>query len=147
MISKIPHISEIKSIQISLAIIFIALGIIAAIINFNFQVSSEQRDELLQLTKAIHNSDAINDNQTQHLIDITTNKIEQVFQTQQNNSKTLINLLLQNQVIIKQNQGIIKNTTSLNLNNTFINKRHITDILNNLITTNQKLDKLINSSK
>jgi hypothetical protein len=147
MISKIPHISEIKSIQISLAIIFITLGIIAAIINFNFQVSSEQRDELLQLTKAIHNSDAINDNQTQHLIDITTNKIEQVFQTQQNNSKTLINLLLQNQVIIKQNQGIIKNTTSLNLNNTFVNKRHITDILNNLITTNQKLDKLINSSK
>jgi hypothetical protein len=147
MISKIPHISEIKSIQISLAIIFITLGIIAAIINFNFQVSSEQRDELLQLTKAIHHSDAINDNQTQHLIDITTNKIEQVFQTQQNNSKTLINLLLQNQVIIKQNQGIIKNTTSLNLNNTFVNKRHITDILNNLITTNQKLDKLINSSK
>jgi len=112
------HITEIHSIQISLAIIFIALGVIAAIINFNFQIASDQREQTLRLTKAIHDSDVQNDNETKELVDRTLQKIDMISSDQKNSSKALIDLIL-------ENQKIIKNTTGTNLNQTFTNRNTI----------------------
>lgn len=160
------HITEIRTIQISLAIIFVALGIIAALINFNFQVASDQRIQTLELTKSIHLSDSRNDNQTEFLVNQTLEKIQNISDNQRNDSKTLTDLLLQNQGIIKENQGIIKNTTGTNLNNTFINKKNIQGLVDavksfnltevksgqsyevqNLVELNHKLDILLNKTR
>ena|SRR5215510_241258 len=130
------RITEMRVIQISLAIIFVALGIIAALINFNFQVASDQRLQTLELTRAIHHADSLNSNQSEALINKTLHKIQQIANNQRNNTKALSNLILANQVIIKDNQKAIKNTTATNLANTYVNKRNIQDLIDSVKTFN-----------
>src|SRR5215510_4959124 len=123
------HITEMRVIQISLAIIFVALGVIAALINFNFQVASDQRAQTLALTKEIHQADSLNDNQSESLINRTLHKVQQITNNQRNNTKVLADLLL-------ENQKAIKNITATNLANTYINKKNIQELVNAVKTFN-----------
>jgi len=123
------HITEMRVIQISLAIIFVALGVIAALINFNFQVASDQRLQTLELTRAIHHADSLNSNQSEALINKTLHKVQQITNNQRNNTRVLSNLLL-------ENQKAIKNITATNLANTYINKKNIQSLVDAVKTFN-----------
>jgi len=123
------NITEVRAILIFLALNFVTLGIVLAVINYNFQASTEQRNELVDLTKTIHNHEAANVKATQELVDRTLQGVIKIIQNQKNDSKVVTDLLL-------TNQEVIRNNTGTNLNQTFANRATI-------VHEAQEIDRLL----
>lgn len=62
------HLSTANTLLAFLVVIFITLAINIGYVNYTFQVASQQRDQFLELSNAIHQSEQITANKTDNLI-------------------------------------------------------------------------------
>lgn len=134
------QMSAFSIIVILLALTFAGIGVTISLINYNFQVSNEQRIELLTMTEALHKSDSLVTNQTDKYIKQIIWEIQRDAFLSRNGTEVIADLII-------QNQNLIKNTTGTNLNHTFINQNNIQEILHHSKNLEIKLDKLLNVTK
>lgn len=134
-------VSELNIIFIFLVINFVTLGIVIAIINYNFQLAQDQRVQTLALTKAIHESDQITANKTDNLINSHISQDHEIHDRQV--------AIITNQERILNSSNSTNKTLSLIQNasdqvaSIVARQKNNTQVLFNL---KQEVDKLLNAT-
>lgn len=121
------RLSELNIILIFMVINFVTLGIVIAIINYNFQLAQDQRVQTLALTKAIHDSDQVTSNKTDSLINTHIHQDKEIHDRQT--------------AIIKNQEKIINSTNATDADLRMI--RHASDQVDSIVAKQNNNSKIL----